>query len=76
MAFSGCRGGPRRRGQVAGDLGGFFRICLPYVSKHYGVYARTPGRAIISNSDGMRPSTRVYTVRCTWAPAAVSHLIW
>jgi hypothetical protein len=25
--------------------------------------------------DGMGPSTRVYVVRCAWAPATVSYLI-
>jgi hypothetical protein len=48
-------------------------ICLPYIWKHYGVYACMPGRAIISDSDGMGLSTRVYAVRCAWAPVAVSY---
>jgi hypothetical protein len=39
------------------------------------VYACTPGRAIIPDSDGMGPSTQVYDVRCAWAPAAVSYLV-
>jgi hypothetical protein len=42
---------------------------------HYGVYACIPGRVILSVSDEMDPSTRVYAVRCACAPAAMSYLV-
>jgi hypothetical protein len=48
-----------------------FALCW----NHYGVYACILGRATISDSDGTGPSTRVYDVRCVWAPAAASYLI-
>jgi hypothetical protein len=40
---------------------------------HYDVYACIPGRATLSDSDGMGPSTRVYAVRCAWVPATTSY---
>jgi hypothetical protein len=53
----------------------FYLDTLTLRWKHYGVYACIPSRAIISDSDGTSPSTRVYAVRCASAPAAMSYLI-
>jgi hypothetical protein len=53
----------------------FTRICVPYVLNHYYVYACIPRQAAILDGDGMDPSTRVYVVRCAWAPATTSYFI-
>jgi hypothetical protein len=42
---------------------------------HYNVIVCIPSEAIISNSDGMDPSTRVYVVWCKWVPATTSYLV-
>jgi hypothetical protein len=42
---------------------------------HYGVYVCIPSRATTSDSDETDPSTRVYAVRCAWAPADASYLV-
>jgi hypothetical protein len=39
------------------------------------MYVCIPGRTIISDSDGMGPSTQVYAVRYAWALAALSYLV-
>jgi hypothetical protein len=41
----------------------------------YGVYACIPGQATISDSDETGPRTRVYAIRCVWAPIAASYLV-
>jgi hypothetical protein len=41
----------------------------------YDAYACIPGQVTILNSDGMGPYTRVYVVKCAWAPSVVPYLI-
>jgi hypothetical protein len=53
----------------------FYQDMFSSCWKHYGVYACTPSRAIISDGDGTGRSTRVYATRCAWAAAAVSYLL-
>jgi hypothetical protein len=53
----------------------FSRITFTLCQNHYDVYACIPSQVTIFDSDETNPSTRVYVVRCAWAPAAASYLV-
>jgi hypothetical protein len=53
----------------------FYQDMFTLCGGHYGVYACIPGRAILSASDEMDLSTRVYAIRCACAAAATSYLV-
>jgi hypothetical protein len=52
----------------------FYQDLFTLCQNHYGVYACTPSRDTIPDSDRMDPSTQVSAVRCAWAPATASYL--
>jgi hypothetical protein len=53
----------------------FTNVCLPYVEIIMVCMRVSLVELPFSDSDGMDPSTRVYDIKCAWAPAAASYLI-
>jgi hypothetical protein len=52
----------------------FYQGTLILCQSHHGTFTCICGGLATSRGDGMDSSTRVYVVRCTWAPAATSYL--
>jgi hypothetical protein len=54
---------------------GFYqgRIALRWT--YYDAYACIPGQVTISDSNGTGPCTRVYAIKCAWAPVVIPYPI-
>jgi hypothetical protein len=54
---------------------GFYQSMFTLHWNYYDVYAHIPSLVTITDSAGMSSHTRVYVVRCAWAPTVVPYLV-